>query len=80
MASPMSWRVFKRKFARYGVEIGPPRRGSHHKLRKVIDREVRTYTVPVSKGKVDAVYVKAARKAFDLLPEKNVSDEDFDAA
>jgi len=75
MPSPVPIGRFLRTFERYGIAIEV--KGSHIKMRKVIGATTVHYVAVVHGKRVDAVYVKKARKAFGLLPEDGVSDEEF---
>lgn len=64
---------FLRKCRAFGILIRQGK-GSHIVLYKVIDRETRTYVVPVHGGKIGPVYIPKTRRVFKLLPEDGVSD------
>jgi len=75
MPSPVTILKFLRLFERQGVTIEI--KGSHVKMRKVIDGQTVHYVAVVHGKRVDTVYVKKARKAFRLLPKDGVSDGEF---
>jgi hypothetical protein len=79
MGSPMPFHDFKRKFEAFGVRVEKRPRTSHIRMRKVIGGETFIYVAVVHKNKVADVYVKKARKRFQLTPRFGVTDREFNA-
>ena len=77
----MNFRKLRKKLAEYGIEWDPSiGKGSHGAfvglIRRTRLREV--HELPESQQKdVAAKYIKPLRRAFELLPEYGVSDEEF---
>ncbi|MHC4696468.1 MAG: hypothetical protein ACYTFA_06985 [Planctomycetota bacterium] len=77
----MNFRKLRKKLAEYGIEWDPSvGKGSHGAFvglsRRTRLREV--YVPPESQQKdVAAKYIKPLRRAFELLPEYGVSDEEL---
>ena len=77
MGSSLNLNDFERIFKKHGVEIERTH-GNHLKLEKILNGKKRIFIVAMESGKkIKDVYVKKARRRFDLLPKNGVSDHDF---
>ena len=78
MASPVDFKVFRRKFKRFGIAM--ERGKKHWRLEGRVDGVRVVYPFAVRKNKVEACYVKAARKAFHLTEDYGISGRDWERA
>ena len=77
MGRPLKLKAFRRILKRYSISMRQSKKSTHHILTKTISGKKRIYGVAVKKGEILPVYIDGVRKAFDLTPERGVSDRDF---
>ncbi len=77
----MDFRKLKKRLSRYGIEWDPRIGSGSHGAFVGLSRSTKTReTYPLPKkqqSEVHAKYLKPLRRAFELLPEDGVSDDEF---